>query len=89
MDYDQGPCHYSKKHTKNINFRIERFKVFKCIFFLNLQVLLITLLAAAIFIVDAKPVDETIGGAEGGFKPEEPQEILKLLLLKKKLLLFG
>jgi len=52
------------------------------------MVLLITLIAASVMIVNAKPVDETIGGAGGALKPQEPTEIFKILLLKK-LLLFG
>lgn len=38
-------------------------------------------------IAEAKPVDETIGGSGGALKPQEPSEILKLLLFKKLLLL--
>lgn len=53
----------------------------------KLQVLLITLIAASVMIAEAKPVDETIGGSGGALKPQEPSEILKLLLLKKLLLL--
>lgn len=46
-----------------------------------------TLLAASVLITDAMPVDETLGGSGGALKPQEPTEILKLLLLKKLLLL--
>lgn len=47
-----------------------------------------TLIATCVIIAEAKPVDETIGGSGGALKPQDPSEILKLLLLKK-LLLFG
>lgn len=60
-------------------------------FIFHLQTVLVCLMVfACVFAAPAN--DETIVGAIEGqdaTNPEDPQEILKLLLLKKKLLLFG